>query len=237
MLYLPHALPDMNHSDQLYLEIWSMVNAHDFLGFPDEQERLLLLLQRKIFGGIASNAFTANSGISVEESEEIFQCLVNNGIISHDQQHSLIITDSVLILHTFNEIELIREKHLEKEVLMVIEQHVENEPLIQTFPAHATLYSFVKRSLKLWIQSAVNAKYFQPNKEYIVDIDHRESAADRYPKIIIMDNETGVEQESSEWGSGLHQFLQLKHNLRLSIESLKAVYMSNLSFFTQHFRE
>ena len=229
MLYLPHALPDMNSLDQIYLEIWSLVNARDFLGFPDEQEQLHSYLRQTILGLIAPNIFTAISDIDVTKSEEIFECLIKEGIISCDE-HSLTTTDVSILLHAINTVEFIREKQLQSEVLMVIQQHIETEPVI-----HVALHSFIKKSLKMWIQSAVNAKYFRPNKEYIVDIDHRESATDHYPKIIIMDNETGVEQESSKWGSGLHQFLQLKHNLRLSTESLKAVYMSNISFFAGRF--
>ena len=94
---------------------------------------------------------------------------------------------------------------------MIIQQNINTKPPIQMFPK--ALHPFIKKSLRSWIHSAVCAKYFRPNKEYIIDIDHRESACDRYPKIIIMDNETGVEQESSEWGRGLHQFLKLKTQL------------------------
>lgn len=49
-----------------------------------------------------------------------------------------------------------------------------------------------------------------------------------------MDKDTGVEQTSSKWGDGLHQFIQLKHNGKLSDESLKAVYMSNAGYFQSY---
>lgn len=231
MLYLPHALPDMNCLDEIYLEIWSLVKARDFLGLEQEQEQLYFALRHKLFGAIAPNAFTAISGISEKQSAEIFESLVENGTID--------INDHCLTTTNFTEIKdyvqtFMREKHIRNEVLMIIQQHSDAKPLIQRIPK--ALHHFVKKGLRSWIHSAVCAKYFRPNKEYIIDIDHRESASDRYPKIVIMDNETGVEQESSEWGSGLHQFLQLKHNLRLSTESLKAVYMSNISFFTKHYK-
>ena len=231
MLYLPHALPDMNYLDQIYLEIWSLVNASDFIGLQQEQEQLYHALKDKLFGAMAPNTFTAVPGISEERSQEIFESLMKHGIIDSND-HCLTTTNFTDIMNYVKT--LIREKHILYEVLMIIQQHTEAKPLIQTIPK--SLHPFIKKSLRSWIHSAVCAKYFRPNKEYIIDIDHRESASDRYPKIVIMDNETGVEQESSEWGSGLHQFLQLKHNLRLSKESLKAVYMSNISFFTKHYQ-
>ena len=231
MLYLPHALPDMNCLEQIYLEIWSLVNAKDFLGLEQEQEELYFSLRHKLLGAIVPNTFTAISGISEKRSEEIFETLIENRTID-DDNHCLTTTNFTKIkdrVETF-----IREERIRNEILMIIQQHIEAKPLIQGIPK--TLHPFIKKSLRPWIHSAVCAKYFRQNKEYIIDIDHRESASDRYPKIIIMDNETGVEQESSEWGSGLHQFLQLKHNLRLSTESLKAVYMSNISFFTKYYK-
>lgn len=233
MLYLPHALPDLNALDHVFLEIWTLVNAQDFFGFPDEQDQLHNYLTCKLFGGLNVNAFTAISDISEQQSADIHRSCINVGLINQEN-HCLSSSDHAEIVHRISTIGVtVLPLHLQQEVLLIIQEHLESLLLIEAIPK--PLHSFVKRSLRSWIQSAVNAKHFRPNKEYIIDIDHRESAADRYPRIIIMDNETGVEQESSEWGSGLHQFLQLKHNLRLSTESLKAVYMSNISFFTQHY--
>eukprot|EP00392_Amoebophrya_sp_AT5.2_P011510 g11589.t1 len=45
---------------------------------------------------------------------------------------------------------------------------------------------------------------------------------------------TGVEQASTQWSNGLHQFLQLKHAGRLTPISLKAFFSSNLSFFNMY---
>ena len=239
MLYLPHALPDLNALDQVYLEIWSLVNAQDFIGFPDEQDQLHEVLKLKLIGGLSPNAFTAISHITEEQSDSIHRLCIDMGLID-GECHCLTTEDSVVIQQKIGTIvsisrpiDMISPEQLQQEMMLVIQQRLETAPLIKTIPE--ALHSFIKKSLRSWIQSAVNAKYFRPNKEYIIDIDRRESAGDRYPKIVIMDNETGVEQESSEWGSGLHQFLQLKHNLRLSTESLKAVYMSNITFFKQYY--
>ena len=231
MLYLPHALPDLNALQNIYLEIWSLVNAQDFLGFPDEQNQLHDYLKHKLFGGLCANAFTAISDISEEQSAAIHRKCVAIGLIN-DDDHCLTTDNIKEIKDKIDTINVV-SPHLRQEIMLIIQEHLQSIPIMQEIPK--ALHPFTRRSLKAWIHSAVNAKYFRPNKEYIIDIDRRESAADRYPRIIIMDNETGVEQESSEWGSGLHQFLQLKHYLRLSTESLKAVYMSNISFFTARY--
>ena len=210
MLYLPHALPNMNHLDQMYLEIWSLVNSNDFLGLESDQEQLYFTLKHKWFGCLAPNAFTAISGVSVKKSSEMFNNLVKLGVIAKED-HSLLIKDIDIIMNHADS--FIPEDFVRNEIIMIIQEHLQAAPLIKTIPQ--MLHPFIKKSLKSWIHSAVCAKYFRANHEYIIDIDHRESASDRYPKIVIMDNETGVEQESSEWSNGLHQFLQLKHNLCL----------------------
>ena len=64
MLYLPHVLPDMNCLHQVYLEIWSLVNAKGFIGLPQEQEYLYFILKHRVFGAISPNTFIAISEIS-----------------------------------------------------------------------------------------------------------------------------------------------------------------------------
>ncbi|CAF4563521.1 unnamed protein product, partial [Didymodactylos carnosus] len=49
-----------------------------------------------------------------------------------------------------------------------------------------------------------------------------------------MDKDTGTEQTSTRWSNGVHQFLQLKHMRRITPESLKAVFISNMSFFKRY---
>ncbi|CAF3824772.1 unnamed protein product [Adineta steineri] len=91
----------------------------------------------------------------------------------------------------------------------------------------STMKTFVDVNLKTWILNAYSAKYIENNDNYIIgDVE-----SSKHGEILIMDKDTGVEQLNTRWSNGLHQFLQLKHNGKLSDESLKAVFMSNMNFF------
>ncbi len=48
------------------------------------------------------------------------------------------------------------------------------------------------------------------------------------------DKDTGTEQASTRWSQGVHQFLQLKHARQLTAETLKAVFISNISYFKRY---
>ncbi|CAF3446708.1 unnamed protein product [Rotaria socialis] len=90
-----------------------------------------------------------------------------------------------------------------------------------------TLTKFIDINLKTWITNAYTAKYIESNDSYIIgDIE-----STKHGEILIMDKDTGVEQMNTRWSNGLHQFLQLKHCGKLSDESLKAVFISNMNFF------
>ena len=92
------------------------------------------------------------------------------------------------------------------------------------------LQEFALRHLLAWIRNAFRAKDLVTTKDtYKVE----DLGDGRGQQIVIMDKETGVEQVQMQWSHGLHQFLQLKHNLKLSPVSLKAVFMSNIGFFEQ----
>ena len=60
------------------------------------------------------------------------------------------------------------------------------------------------------------------------DLDDRLKS--REGKILIMNKETGVEQESCKWSEGFHQFIELRHMSQRSQITTKAVFSSNMFF-------
>ncbi len=86
------------------------------------------------------------------------------------------------------------------------------------------LIDFIKYRLPIWINHAIYARKLQENKQYINEKNG----------IIIMDNDTGVEQLNMQWNNGLHQFLQLMKLQKFSSESLKANFQSNFNYFQSY---
>ncbi|CAO1364626.1 unnamed protein product [Diamesa tonsa] len=93
------------------------------------------------------------------------------------------------------------------------------------------LKPFVLLHLNTWIESAMRAMYMQNEREYIVDVDRSGNSMDIDPKIFIIDISTGNDESNSQWDDALHQFLQLKHGCKLTMQNLKAVFISNITFF------
>ncbi|CAG7690596.1 unnamed protein product, partial [Allacma fusca] len=107
-------------------------------------------------------------------------------------------------------------------VAKFIKERIKNGDI--SFPS--SLSKFIEAKLLVCIQNAFLAKNMKENDPYVLsDVDKKG------PNVVIMDKDTGVEQVNMNWSNGLHQFIQLKHNDRLTSESLKAVFMSNISYF------
>ena len=94
------------------------------------------------------------------------------------------------------------------------------------FPSH--LYDFIQNRKKDWCNNAFDAVInYQINKHYLIAYDEKYGFDTIKP---IDFSNTGVIQQDSVW-SGLHQFLEIKHGLRLTEENLNSCFISNLCFF------
>ena len=91
------------------------------------------------------------------------------------------------------------------------------------------LEKIVKQQCMLWVDSAINALFeMQENIDYIIK-NNKEI------KIVDKDN-TGIIQNRMKWCDGLHQFLELKHNLPLNCMGLTANFMTNSGLFQNYQR-
>ena len=90
------------------------------------------------------------------------------------------------------------------------------------------LREFVEKHIKKWVASAFCAMYqYKEDQSYVIKDSWN---GQKYVEIVDCEN-TGVLQESMVLNNGLHQFLQLKHDLVLQSESLVCCQISNVEFF------
>lgn len=124
------------------------------------------------------------------------------------------------------QLELIREK-LKDSVLS------SNPDKTDLIPSH--IQEYAKEKLDRWIDNAIYAKYScHENKQYII-----KKKTDQYGNsedvVVPVDYaNTGVTLKNTIWSHGLHQFVQLKHNLHLTSESLTSSFISNLGYIKQY---
>ncbi len=92
----------------------------------------------------------------------------------------------------------------------------------------------VIRKLPMWIESAFQAKTMNAKNDFVIDKAPDDMNVNGQKRIVILDKDVGVEQYSSRWSNGLSQFLELKFRRKLSVESMKAVFMSNKTFIQRY---
>ncbi|CAF4860911.1 unnamed protein product, partial [Rotaria sp. Silwood2] len=85
--------------------------------------------------------------------------------------------------------------------------------------------NFVNLQIPKWIDNAINAFHYQENAHYIVQ-DDLIKPVDYYS--------TGIIQNFSNWTNGLHQFLQIKHNLKMTSEAFTTNFLSNIGYFKKY---
>ena len=92
-------------------------------------------------------------------------------------------------------------------------------------PKH--IQSYAEKTIDKWIDSAISVYFnYHENEQYKIGKN------DDGEKVIIpIDNlNTGASLKNTMWQHGVHQFLQLKHNLVITPESLTSCFISNLDY-------
>lgn len=93
------------------------------------------------------------------------------------------------------------------------------------------LEEYVERKLDSWINNAIDARYdYHQNQHYIIDKkDAEQKSASAEESIIPLDVAVGVTQQNTVW-TGLHPFVQIKHNLQITSDSLSSVFIANSEY-------
>ncbi|CAF1353542.1 unnamed protein product [Adineta steineri] len=144
----------------------------------------------------------------------------------------IIVTDDESDENDFQEIDNPYE-FIENHIRNYVENHLlkpnEKNECLLNIPKH--LMSFVKQQLNNWTFSAWQAKFsYNENIDYLIT-----NSKDGIQSITPIDyKNTGIIQMNTSWPDGLHQFLQIKHKLRITAESLTTNFLSNIAYFSRY---
>uniref|UniRef100_A0A914HVP6 Chloroplast protein-transporting ATPase n=1 Tax=Globodera rostochiensis TaxID=31243 RepID=A0A914HVP6_GLORO len=108
---------------------------------------------------------------------------------------------------------------VEKRLTNMINKNGEN----LVIPPH--LRAFALKQIPKWMDSLKEADQMEENCQYVI----REDAV-----VPIDYQNTGTQQRSTSWSNGLHQFLQLKHGLRMDPETLVTSFITNPGFINRY---
>ncbi|CAF2875089.1 unnamed protein product, partial [Rotaria sp. Silwood2] len=217
MLYLSHDIPNMDKLQSLYVFLWRSVNRpiksmEDLERFYDNS-----IIKQSVIADLYGMVMRD------EVDDDVWKILIDLKTIGEDGRLLIKLKDYSKHVKQFKSL---KEKTMHRLIFLL-----NNIAARQRFiKIPEDLYDFVERHLDKFIDNAKNALFMSEGVDYVVDVDRTGLDPDLNPKIIIIDKNTGTDQSSSQWHEALHQLLQIKHGCKLSLMSLKAVFISNVSY-------
>ena len=229
MLYLSHDLAGLDKLESVYIYIWQWINrpARDNkeLCYAFDAKAIKEAVISDLYGLVKKEDIgKLGSELSEQQKNIMWERLIKTEIL--DDQGKLLkgnINDNELNKVLSPEFNCYKDRFL-----YLLKECIEREKFIHV---PNNLRPFIEQHLESWINNAITAFFMKAGEGYVVDVDKTGSSPDRNPNITILDRDTGTDQANSQWDEALHQFLQLKHGCKLSLQSLKAVFISNVSFF------
>ena len=233
VLYLSHDISDFDALEPLFVYIWSFVHDKDLAGTDEDVELVRAALMNAMYGTICKDDLEKRLNFipRIETiSDVILQELCDKNILDRKGRIRCLskLKDTKIVLDLNKKLDLDETIDTDGAVLNFLKDAARQGTEIDV-PNY--LEQFIELHLTEWIKNAFMARFMNERQHYIVDIDRSDVEFGDTANIVIIDVDTGVEQSNMQWSNGLHQFLQLKHGCRLSVENLKAVFMSNLAFF------
>ncbi|XP_051799497.1 uncharacterized protein LOC110970824 [Acanthochromis polyacanthus] len=87
------------------------------------------------------------------------------------------------------------------------------------------LSHLIERKMPVWVQNAFLAKQLRQGQEYVIENDNVRPVDFK---------STGIVEINKKWGDGLQQFVEIKHQIKLSTISTVTNYISNTSLFEKY---
>ncbi|XP_019695841.2 uncharacterized protein LOC105180820 [Harpegnathos saltator] len=228
MLYLSHDLPCLDKLESVYVYIWQLINSP----FRSQEEFQRIVDNKAIRHKVLCSMYGSLSKEDIKKIDGHINSQQVNTIWERLIKHNIINIDGYLqkdIVNAKDIMEILSPdfERYERYLIYLFEQISKRKRHV-VVPNY--LKPFVDLHLDAWIKSAKKALLMQERQDYILNVDRKCSRPDLKTNITIIDRDTGTEQTNSQWDEALHQFLQLKHGCRLSTQSLKAVFVSNVSY-------
>jgi preprotein translocase subunit SecA len=98
-------------------------------------------------------------------------------------------------------------------------------------PSH--LLGMATERVPTWVDSMLKVAlcYVEEDRDYVV------RKLDGFARVMPVDfDKTGCIEPQKQWGGGLHQFLQLKHGLKMSPDSMVTTFISSLGYIKRYTR-
>lgn len=181
-------------------------------------ERLTLLLDKLV---IIDGQMYLFHGVVQQEGDSFTLQYDENG------EHKTI-SDLVSYLQTTKDISSIGvhineniDELIELELRTYLQAKIEDGTV--KIPSH--LKEFVNTQVSRWVKSAIQALSYQEKVHYVI----------QYGRINPVNYDSnGVVEHFTNWGDGLHQFLQIKHGLEVTSENFTTNFLSTVGYFRRY---
>ncbi|XP_032794022.2 uncharacterized protein LOC116930729 [Daphnia magna] len=235
-LYLSHDIPGMETLESLYVFIWEKLR-NSTVDKSSSKEQVKDSIKSDVlfdlFGVTTKDELKLVHALwDDSEKDALWKYLIEIKVI--DSKGYLLIADANEITESkinLNPELILQGKNLKAKLVFYFRKVANRQRRIR-IPSH--LLAFVDRNLDTWLNSAFLALDLRRDEDYVIDQDRTDTSPDLNPQVIIVDPDTGTDQTLSQWDGALHQFLQLKEGCKLTLQSLKSVFISNATYISKY---